>query len=196
MTTDPKYAVRVNDFLSSAEASKVAKIICNGRSIASGDMLRFAVGWAVMANQLFLRSKLQCWQIDWMAKRLVTKIIYQKSIGECCHRQAAMSSAVKHAAHRFFAALHFKLVLARVCRKFIIVFVLVSLVWTTCLSYVYLFEYSANWKYLFTWRPSNPILRSRTSCIRFVGDATSFLYCFTRKGNAIAYQLSALLYSF
>ena len=42
MTTDPKYAVRVNDFLSSAEASKVAKIICNGRSIASGDMLRFA----------------------------------------------------------------------------------------------------------------------------------------------------------
>ncbi|XP_068700145.1 uncharacterized protein [Montipora foliosa] len=29
MTTDPKYAVRVNDFLSSAEAAKVAKIICN-----------------------------------------------------------------------------------------------------------------------------------------------------------------------
>ena len=81
-----------------------------------------------MANQLFLRSKLQSWQIDRMAKRLVTKIIYQKSIGECCHRQPAMRSAVKHAAHRFFAALRFKLVLVRVCRKFIIVFVLVSLV--------------------------------------------------------------------
>ena len=32
MTTEPKYAVRVNDLQSTAEAEKVAKIICNGKS--------------------------------------------------------------------------------------------------------------------------------------------------------------------
>ena len=31
MTTDPKYAVRVNDLRSPAEAEKVSKIICNGK---------------------------------------------------------------------------------------------------------------------------------------------------------------------
>ena len=30
MTTEPKYAVRVNDLQSPAEAEKVSKIICNG----------------------------------------------------------------------------------------------------------------------------------------------------------------------
>ena len=31
MTTEPKYAVRVNDLQSPAEAEKVSKIICNGK---------------------------------------------------------------------------------------------------------------------------------------------------------------------
>lgn len=33
MTTEPKYAVRVNDLQSPAEAEKVTKIICNGKMV-------------------------------------------------------------------------------------------------------------------------------------------------------------------
>jgi len=33
MTTEPKYAVRVNDLQSPAEAEKVSKIICNGKQL-------------------------------------------------------------------------------------------------------------------------------------------------------------------
>ena len=39
MTTDPKYAVRVNDLRSPAEAEKVSKIICNGKHITDVKML-------------------------------------------------------------------------------------------------------------------------------------------------------------
>ena len=35
MTTEPKYAVRVNDLQSPAEAEKVTKIICNGKMVQS-----------------------------------------------------------------------------------------------------------------------------------------------------------------
>ena len=41
MTTEPKYAVRVNDLQSRAEAEKVSKIICNGKSIDFVDELCF-----------------------------------------------------------------------------------------------------------------------------------------------------------
>lgn len=41
MTTEPKYAVRVNDLQSPAEAEKVSKIICNGKYIFFADKLCF-----------------------------------------------------------------------------------------------------------------------------------------------------------
>ena len=40
MTTDPKYAVRVNDLRSPAEAEKVSKIICNGKRSHSRPWVR------------------------------------------------------------------------------------------------------------------------------------------------------------
>ena len=40
MTTDPKYAVRVNDLSSPAEAEKVSKIICNGKQSHSRPWVR------------------------------------------------------------------------------------------------------------------------------------------------------------
>ena len=40
MTTDPKYAVRVNDLRSPAEAEKVSKIICNGKQSHSRPWVR------------------------------------------------------------------------------------------------------------------------------------------------------------
>ena len=40
MTTDPKYAVRVNDLRSPVEAEKVSKIICNGKRSHSRPWVR------------------------------------------------------------------------------------------------------------------------------------------------------------
>ena len=52
MTTDPKYAVRVNDLRSPAEAEKVSKIICNGKRSHSRPWVRERAYNSFWTNQV------------------------------------------------------------------------------------------------------------------------------------------------
>lgn len=59
MTTEPKYAVRVNDLQSPAEAEKVTKIICNGKMVQLFFFKLLCLDWSWDFYHNLLRRSLE-----------------------------------------------------------------------------------------------------------------------------------------